>query len=419
MAHSLWNFSRPCAIGLALLSSLAALSCGGGGNGGSSGSGGGPPPPAANEVAVIVDSGPDPATNATVNTLYTTVTVCVPGSTNQCQTIDHIQVDTQSNGLRILASVLTLSLPVTMASAGNSLVECAQFASGYSWGPVAMADMQVSGEKASSIPIQVIGSANFAAVPAACSAIGPAEDTVTAFGANGLLGIGVFAQDCGPGCPASSGFYYSCSQNSCVEIAPPTQVENPVPLFATDNNGSIIDLPSVVAPGAVTLSGSLIFGIDTQSNNASGAETVLTVDPGMGTFTTVFSGKSFGSSIIDSGSNGTFFDDSGSNTSIIRCSSTGTNSNSALFYCPNGTLKLSATLTGLNGVNFVENFSVDNAQTLFKNYSTFSVMPTLSGTYSASATTFDWGLPFFYGRRIATAIEGRTTSVATGPYMAF
>ena len=32
---------------------------------------------------------------------------------------------------------------------------------------------------------------------------------------------------------------------------------------------------------------------------------------------------------------------------------------------------------------------------------------------------FDFGLPFFYGRRVAVALEGSTTSAGTGPYLAF
>ena len=58
-----------------------------------------------------------------------------------------------------------------------------------------------------------------------------------------------------------------------------SQVQNPVTLFPTDNNGTIIELPSVAASGATSVTGSLIFGIDTQSNNQSGSQTVLTLNP--------------------------------------------------------------------------------------------------------------------------------------------
>ncbi|MBS1228286.1 MAG: hypothetical protein H6R17_1563 [Proteobacteria bacterium] len=32
---------------------------------------------------------------------------------------------------------------------------------------------------------------------------------------------------------------------------------------------------------------------------------------------------------------------------------------------------------------------------------------------------FDWGLPFFFGRRVFTAIEGRSTPGGNGPYVAY
>jgi hypothetical protein len=403
------RISRSFAAGLVLLSSLLAGSCGGGSSGSALTSGSGSAPAASNVVSVVVDDGPDPLSNPTANTLYTTVTVCVPGSTTECQTIDHIQVDTASDGLRILASVLTLSLNVAPAPDNNSLVECTPFADGYSWGPIAMVDFTIAGETASSLPIQLIGDARFAAVPAACSGLGKAEQTVAAFGANGVLGIGVFQQDCGSGCTAAAGAYYSCTQASCGAVTPTTQVLNPVPLFVKDNDGTIIVLPGVAAQGAATLSGSLIFGIDTESNNASGTQTILTLDPNFGEFTTIFNGVSLSTSIIDSGTNGISFNDN----SIAQCS------DGSGFYCPASTLNLSATLTGQNGVSYSESFSVANALTLQSNNPTFTAFPALAGVFSSDNTTFDWGLPFFYGRRVATAIEGQTTAVSTGPYVAF
>jgi hypothetical protein len=33
--------------------------------------------------------------------------------------------------------------------------------------------------------------------------------------------------------------------------------------------------------------------------------------------------------------------------------------------------------------------------------------------------SFDYGLPFFYGRSVYTAIEGRSAGGTTGPYFAF
>jgi hypothetical protein len=405
MGATLLRFLR-CSAAVALCTS--AISCGGG----DSGLGPAPPPPTVTNVAdIVVDSGPS---QTSVNTLFTSVTVCVPGSTTNCQTIDHIQIDTASFGLRILAPVLTLTLPVQKASDGNPLVECTQFADGYSWGPIAQADVQIGGESAAAVAIQVIGDPNYTQVPANCSATGPEEDTVAAFGANGILGIGVFAQDCGAACVTSTDpqFYYSCSASTCQPTLVPLagQVSNPVGLFAIDNNGSIIDLPSVPLDGATAVSGSLIFGVDTQANNASGNETVLTVDPNFGYLTTVFNGQSLNQSFIDAGSNANYFDDS----TIPTCSASGLTS----FYCPGITQNLSATLQGVNGMNAVVNFSVASAQVMLSNNPDFTALPLLAGPNSLPAS-FDFGLPFFYGRRVFMVLESQSTSAGTGPYIAF
>jgi len=407
-------FMRVSRMGLGVAAlCLSAISCGGGGGGASTTPPPPPPPgPAANTASVIVDQGP--ASVGSVNTLYTTVTVCVPGSTTSCQTIDHIQVDTGSYGLRLLAPVLTLTLPVETLSSGGSLVECTQFVDGYSWGPVALADVQIAGETAKSVPVQAIGDSRFTSVPSQCSGTGGTqEDTVATFGANGILGVGPFQTDCGDCDTVAENLYYACA-TTCAETMVPLamQVPNPVTLFAADNNGIIIDLPTAAPAGAATLSGSLIFGIDTQSDNQSGTQTVLTVD-GNAELSMTYNGQTLANSFIDSGSNGIYFADS----SISTCTTAGFTT----FYCPANTLNLGLSIQGANGV-MVNNliFSVGNAETMLNNNPTFNVFPELGGTLPAGNTgSFDYGLAFFYGKRVAVAVEGSKTSVGTGPYIAF
>jgi uncharacterized protein DUF3443 len=402
--------ARLLRIGCGMLISLAALSCGGG-NTVAGSSGGGPVTPASNVVGVVVDGGPTGLSSPAINTLYTTVTVCVPGTTT-CQAIDHIQVDTGSYGLRLLASQVMLSLPVNTSTSGASLVECTTFVDGYSWGPVSRVDVQITGESAHSVPVQLIGDNRFPAstVPADCMSSGPTiEDTVAQFGANGILGIGPLVQDCGAACvnTAQPATYYSCTQATCVATAVPlaSQVQNPVTLFSTDNNGTIIELPSVSASGAASVTGSLIFGIDTQSNNQSGSQTVLTLNQGV-YITTIFNGQTLNVSFVDSGSNGTFFTDS----SIAACPSPNSS-----FYCPASPQTLSATMQGTNGTSVAESFSVTSLAAVA---STVTALPGLAGT-NPTPGSFDWGLPFFYNRRVATAITGYMTSAGTGPYVAF
>jgi ABC-type glycerol-3-phosphate transport system substrate-binding protein len=63
---------------------LAAAACGGSSGGGSSTSGSSTTPPQ-NVQPIIVNAGP---TNDAVDEAFTSVTICVPGSTTDCQTID-------------------------------------------------------------------------------------------------------------------------------------------------------------------------------------------------------------------------------------------------------------------------------------------------------------------------------------------
>ena len=425
MNHLRFGSFAPRALVVTCVAALAMSGCGGGGGGpaGTSATAGTsnnmpppPPPPPQNVVAVVVDSGPTGASGI-VNTPYISVTVCVHG-TSTCQTIDHVSVDTGSTGLRIISSVLTpamaSALPQAQDAQGRPLVECIRFADGFSWGPVTAADVQIGGEQVANLPMQVIGSASFSAVPSGCSSAGSEEDTVATFGANAILGIEVFRQDCGSRCVTTAvpGMYYACPASGCTPTTVPlaAQVSNPVYLFPIDNNGTILDLPAVGASGAAQLTGSLIFGIDTQSNNMLGTATILAVDPGTGNLTATLNGQSLPDSFLDSGSNAYFFPDG---TTPV-CSSKVASG----FYCPTGTQSLTATLTSATGIVSDISFLVANADTLFAAEPTFNAFSNL-GAPSSQPHSLDLGLPYFMGRRIYTAIENSSTSGGTGPFVAF
>lgn len=363
--------------------------------------------PAANVVPITANSGPE---GNYVDGAFGSVTVCVPG-TSQCQTVDNLLVDTGSYGLRILSSALTVSLPQQTSSSGDAVVECLPFLASYTWGPVQSADVEISGEKASAVPIQVIN--NTYTVPSGCtdSGLSPAN-TPQALGANGILGIGLYAQDCGPACAqtgsANPGLYYACPSSGCQVTAESLtqQVQNPVALFPTDNNGVLIEFPAVSGAQA-TLSGSLIFGIGTESNNALGSATVYTTDD-YGNFTASYKGRAYSTSFIDSGSNGYFFLDA-TTTGIPDCTDqTG-------FYCPSSTENLTASTQGTNGASSNVNFSVANADALFANTND-SVFSDLGGP---APDSFDFGLPFFFGRKVFVAIANKSTPGGTGPYWAY
>jgi hypothetical protein len=249
-------------------------------------------------------------------------------------------------------------------------------------------------------------------VPSDCSSTGSAEDTVATFGSYGIIGLNQIVADCGDYCSDPSdigtGAYYACTGATCnaVAVADENQLSNPVALFDTDNNGSILAFPTISASGAATLSGSLIFGIGTASNNALGSAKVLTVDSN-GNFTTVFNGQTLDMSFLDSGTNSLSFNDS----SIAQCSS-----DLSGFYCPTSTLSLGAVNTGLNGVSSTVMFSVESTSTLFNNAS-YYVFDDLAAT--GSSGSFDWGFPFFIGRNVYVALDGASTPGGAGPYFAY
>ena len=110
-------------IGLFCLAGLLGA-CGGGGSSSSSSSPSvsSPAVAGANVQPISVNLGPD----GTIPTGYLPRCLCVPG-TSDCQTVNNILVDTGSYGLRMLASALTLPLPVQTDANGNPVAECVPF----------------------------------------------------------------------------------------------------------------------------------------------------------------------------------------------------------------------------------------------------------------------------------------------------
>ena len=432
-------------LGLAALLLLAA--CGGGGgsatggssSGTSSSSGGAPPAALTNFTAVTVDAGPaalnvGPNAYTATNIPYVTITVCAPGSTSNCQTIDHVLLDTGSTGLRLEAAALNSSLLSALTTqtdaSGNGIGECYEYVDNYVFGSVRVGDFTIGGESVASMPLQVIGDSTggFATVPQSCSSSGGSNmNTVQALGANGIIGVGLGAVDCGSYCTTTSGsggaIYYDCPNSGCSAVvtraestvAPFQQLPNPVAAFAVDNNGTMLTLPSIPAAGTVSTSGTIYFGIGTQTNNGLGSATVLPTD-NSGYVTATYNGTALTNSFFDSGSNYLYFVD----TSIPNCTQTGYNG----FYCPPTALSLTPTITGSGNVG-----SASAAFTLINAYNTPSatsnaipgigVNPNTQKFSQPITNSFDFGLPFFFGHTIYTGIAGRRAGSVVGPFFAF
>ena len=395
-----------------------------------------------NNLSVAVEAGPSNGFSLTpnANILYATVKVCVPGDPSQCQTIDHVQVDTGSVGLRVLASKVTqLHLPAVALPSGP-VWECYPFVIGGLWGSTAVADVLLGAESARALPIQLIqddqGAAIQAPLDCANAANGQILSSSSAMGSNGILGIGSVTLDCGLMCllgnyAGSYVQYYSCpkeakSAASCTPAAVPAniQVYNPVAAFASDNNGVILTLPAVTGLGASTASGELIFGINTQTNNqlsASASRVRLGVDwhtnpDSYMNVTTRYKGQTIRNSYLDTGTNGLFFTDN-SATPTPRCSNSS-------WYCPTSTQRQTATIADGDNLlpqNTMEvQFNVGNAEALF--LTTNAAFGDLAGAPPSASSTvapsFSWGLPFFYGRRVYLSIWQQAGAV-NGPWYAW
>jgi Protein of unknown function (DUF3443) len=392
----------------------------------------------ANVAPISVNGGPLAPATIYPNGAFISVLLCGP-SNGACQTINNILVDTGSYGLRVLGSQLTSQVAaglVPLTSNGNTLYNCVSFLDGsFLWGIVDVANLVVGAELAASTSVQVIANPSFG-IPGSCSdnGTGTNEDTQSTLGANGILGVGPEPFDCGLACDPSAGgtapaVYYLCGSGGgcnttfvscgplCSDSSPNQQVTNPVFNFPTDNNGVILVLPAV-NDVAATVDGNMVIGIGTESNNAiPPSATILNLSSD--NFITNFAGEALASSFIDSGSNGYFFPQINNTPNI--CSDDDT------WYCPASTTPFNATNVGASGSpeNTVD-FSVDNFDNVMAAYPGDAAFANLAGpqgigtcSTNSMACSFDWGLPFFYGRSVFTAIDGTTVGTTPTPFFAY
>jgi hypothetical protein len=305
-----------------------------------------------------------------------------------------------------------------------------------------IADVDIAGEKASTVPIQVIGGSTFTVPASSCLSLGsgPSLDTVAALGANGILGVGTSVQfgggsDCGSNCAGGQVFpaypYYTCPNNLCQTAAVPInhQVVNPVALFAQDNNGVEIQLPAIPSSGAPSVpyvnangtglipAGMLIFGIGTQSNNAIGNATLYAADENGNIQNVTYGGTSYPSGgILDSSSDALYI----LNPQILGIPNCLDNR----YYCPNSTFPVSLTFQGANGATGTVALPIANADTLLGDNPEFAAFNDLGGESGQGYSTdaFDLGLPFFFGRSVFVGIAGTTvpnSASAPNGYFAF
>jgi hypothetical protein len=410
-------YGRIIALGILTLS---LVSCGGGGGGSNTTSA--PPPTtstltstasaslpsstlAPNQLAVTVEQDTSLSAYQTVNLPYVSVKICA--SATNCTTVNHVVVDTGSYGLRVLQSALpagfSSSLTPEMANGSSYVAECVSFLDGFMWGRVVTATVQLNGETASSLPVQIVGDTavpgiSSSSIPSTCTGTGtglPDESNLAGIGGNGILGVGLFTND--------NQLYYTCPNGSCALYSPTQQVSNPVPDFPVDNNGVILQMPAVPNGGAVTATGVLTFGVGTETDNSTSGLQWLAADS-YGNITVTLQSTTYNSSFIDSGSNFYY-------VPLINNVPTDSNGN----YTPASLTTYPLLLTPNTGTGSAISQSmlvVNPAQIPSASLAIDDVDIDVPSNTSA-----DIGMPFFYGKSLAFLINGASinSGALTGP----
>ncbi len=418
----------------------------------------------------------DPNSAVGPNSPCASVTVCPPGATSasdsNCQVISGLLVDTGSIGLRVFRSVIQANdttngtalfshlTPVTYR--GSTVAECVTYGDGSAdWGPVANATVFMGGEAGVATPIQLIdayyggsgtngwsicnslaGGSSSNVVLDRCPTNIPASAPVsgTGLGYNGILGLGLYPND------SIYGYYYSCagtslsSSSGCGSAvssitlsASQKTLQNPVSLLTDgNNNGLVLELPSVGNIGVSSANGYVVFGVSNQPNNTPTSVTTFPVDSnnsdnGFLQALVTLNGQNL-PAFIDSGS--TFYNiPLGSSTSgFVDCGGFhDDNSNGwSGFFCPTGDSNTFGSLT-FSFLGFSGSHSLSVSLTLgnpmyFYNplsanvFSDIASVESLAGSLSGSV---DLGLPFYLGRNIYHGIYGSSSSLSSGPYWAF
>lgn len=363
-----------------------------------------------NSVNLVVDGG---INGTALNRSYITLTICQVGTSN-CQTIDHIVVDSGSTGLRINQSALTVGGLTPLSYNGAPIYQCMQYAAGYAFGPVVNLDLRIAGESAFNIPVQIFEYNNPDMVPNSCSYGMPPANLATGFGANGIIGINPISN---PNNDYTPGGVYTCDSNTCTEVSNPNNIPqvlniNPIAAFVNDNNGAIFSLPKVSSAATMESQlGTLTFGLNTQDNNqVSNSVSKLLGSPNTDTWPVGFF-------IANTGSQNTVaMFDSGTptysmNVPIPFCTSPYDN-----VYCPaNGPYTIISMLSGVYGGTLIPLTST------IVNYSYLggftNVMPYLGQSIVSipSVANTLYGLPAFFGNNIYLGFKGAGSSGSVTP----
>jgi hypothetical protein len=365
-----------------------------------------------NSVAVQVQA----SQSGDFNRPFVSVTVCTPG-TADCRTIDRILVNTSSTGLILMASAIdpALSLPQLRDASGRATARCLLYGTSnsagkyeaVSWSAVRKADLKLADMVAPSLSVEVMNDDAIPSIPDICRNAG--ISTLTDLGYNGMLGLRGLDADCGASCAAQVHAvprYYGCDATGCAGVTVPveSQVRNPVALFGPGyDNGHALSLPALDAVSNTPLQGRLTFGIGAQAGNEP-ANVKMFRNDNAGYLTAFYNGVQT-RAMLDTNYRSLKFHD----PSIPQCSSSTVNS----YYCPPSAQGIDLSLLSASGTRDALGL------TIMRPPSSTPYQVASFGRYGAAEEPVVLGVPFYLGRTVFTAIEGKSTPLGIGPYIAF
>ncbi|MGZ3691978.1 MAG: DUF3443 family protein [Pseudobdellovibrio sp.] len=333
------------------------------------------------------------------NVPFTSVKICESG-TQKCKTVDKLKVDTGSVGLRIYKQALDgLNLQTRHDGTGDISV-CQKMGGGTRyWGPVATADVRLGDQTAKSVNFQIVDK-DFHPNTSYCDTYFR-ED-----GRNGIIGLGLAVNSNGK-------TYFSCKKDKCEKIEAKSEFEtkNPILNLPEDNNGYVVSTPEVPQDGLKNLTGKIIFGINTKSDNSVKLSNVCKARSD-GFFKLKYGEKSYWT-LFDTGTNAYNLPAETNKAPFCK--------NSKVYLCPPSPVKYDVELQDGEkakcaslSVSVVAN--VNGPESTKKSW----VVQGLSEVWGKGVShSFILGIPFFFGKDIYFVLGGKSSSVGEGPLVAF
>ncbi|OIQ79524.1 hypothetical protein GALL_387300 [mine drainage metagenome] len=346
-----------------------------------------------------------------VNTPFVDVTVC--DAAQSCRTVPNVIVDTGSTGLRLYRGALDgLELEAVTTPDDRPLSDWSKFGERYLWGAIHRAHVRIGQVTTTqAIPIEIYDRPTpFERLPDAYMQ-GDSREWIIRTG-NGILGISTSPREAGSYCvERAAGGVQSAPQWEWVLVDEGRQLANPIAYFPEPyNNGSVIQLPAVDARAVgAKVQGWLGLGLGTPTDAlfAPGVRVLWSELDKDGYFPLTIGERRL-DVMLDSGTNLLALD---LDHLDIPCRGAGDDRYDAPIATP---IELTAKCGGRQ-FRLEQPLYVGPADATLCGNLGYAVLPTmaLASRWTNGRNTL--GIPFFYGRTVATGLRGTVNPFAQAP----